>query len=343
MKSDLRFGIFDHMDRGRTAVDQFYADRLELVRQYDKLGFYSYHLAEHHGTPLGIAPSPGIFLSAVAAHTRRLRFGPLVYLLPLYHPIRLAEEIVMLDQLSKGRLDCGIGRGASPLEAMLFGADHSVAEEIFIETVEILKQAFTRQQVDFEGKHLRFHDIFFEVAPYQKPYPPFWYGINTATSAEKCVERGFNAITLPRTEIVNEVARRFHAATEAAGNDLTLGLLRFVVVGETTEEALKVGRRAFLVWRESLHFLYHKYGRSPVHGDRPDFDGMIELGQAVAGTPAEVAATIRKQIGQTGVTYYVAQPMFGDMTREEALRSVDLYAREVIPAVRLPFAQAAST
>jgi alkanesulfonate monooxygenase SsuD/methylene tetrahydromethanopterin reductase-like flavin-dependent oxidoreductase (luciferase family) len=335
MNDEILFGIFDHMDRGQRAVDQFYADRLEMVRQYDKLGFYSYHLAEHHGTPLGIAPSPGIFLSAVAAHTRRLRFGPLVYLLPLYHPIRLAEEIVMLDQLSLGRFDCGIGRGASPLEAMLFGADHGVAEEIFNESLEILKQAFTRQQVDFEGKHFQFHDVPFEVAPYQRPHPPFWYGINTATSADKCVARGFNAITLPRTEVVNEVAQRFHAASEADGKDLKLGLLRFVVVAETAEEALRLGRRAYLVWRDSLHFLWHKYGKSPVHGERPDFDGMIALGQAVAGTPKDVAAAIRAQIAETGVKYFVAQPMFGDMTREEALRSVDLYAREVIPALRL--------
>lgn len=333
--SETLFGIFDHIDYSGAPLDDYYNDRLEVVRAYDTLGFYSYHAAEHHGTPLGIAPSPGIFLSAVAAQTRRLRFGPLVYLLPMYHPIRLAEEIMMLDQISRGRLDCGIGRGASPLEAMLFGLDHSVAEDVFNEVLEILRQAFANQQVDFEGKHYTFHDVPFTVAPYQKPHPPFWYGINTATSADKCVARGFNAITLPRRDVVNEVAERFHAAADATGKtDLKLGLLRFVVVGESTEEALKLGRRAFLVWRESLHWLWHKYGKSPVHGERPDFDGMIELGQAVAGTPADVTAAIRRQLEETGTNYFVAQPYFGDMTRDEALRSIHLYANQVIPALR---------
>src|ERR1700744_5587930 len=104
-------------------VDEFYRRRLDCVELYDRLGFYSYHLAEHYGTPLGMEPSPGMFLSSVVQRTKRLRLGALVYLLPLYHPIRLAEEIAMLDQLSGGRLDVGIGKGRSPIELRRFGCD----------------------------------------------------------------------------------------------------------------------------------------------------------------------------------------------------------------------------
>src|ERR1700754_2759819 len=116
----MRFGVFDHLDRAGGAdldIAKQYADRLELVEQYERAGFYAYHLAEHHGTPLGLAPSPGLFLAAVAQRTTTLRFGPLVYPLGLYHPLRLAEEICMLDQMSGGRLELGVGRGASPYEA----------------------------------------------------------------------------------------------------------------------------------------------------------------------------------------------------------------------------------
>jgi len=335
MSDEIRFGIFDHLDRGVMPLDQYYADRLEIVKAYDAAGFYSYHVAEHHGTPLGLAPSPGIFLSAVAQLTKRLRFGPLVYLLPFYHPIRLAEEIAMLDQLSRGRFDCGIGRGASPIEAMLYGGDFAVAQDVFDEVLAILKQAFTQKQVNFDGRYFHYHDVPFEVEPYQQPHPPFWYGINTPDSAERCVERDFNAITLPRSEIANEVVHRYRAAAEATGKrNLTIGLLRFVVVGETTDEALRLGRRVYPLWQESLHFLYHKYGRSPVHGERPDFDGMIAIGQAVAGTPKDVTAAIRAQLAETGANYFVAQPVFGNMNREEALRSIALYTNEVIPALR---------
>src|SRR5918998_2617905 len=103
----VNFGIFDHIDRGGRALDRLYNERLELAEAYDRLGFHSYFVAEHHATPLGMAASPGIFLSSVAQKTSRIRLGPLVYLLPLYNPIRLIWEICMLDQLSGGRLQLG--------------------------------------------------------------------------------------------------------------------------------------------------------------------------------------------------------------------------------------------
>src|ERR1700720_768699 len=112
----MEFGVFDHLDRHGGALADYYEDRLKIAEAYDRAGFYAYHLAEHHSTPLGMSPSPSVFLSAVIQRTRRLRIGPLVYLLPLYHPLRLIEEVCMLDNLSGGRLQLGVGRGISPIE-----------------------------------------------------------------------------------------------------------------------------------------------------------------------------------------------------------------------------------
>src|SRR5262249_35831808 len=92
--------------------------RLKLVEQYDRSGFRSYHIAEHHSTPLGMAPSPSVFLAAVAQRSRRLRFGPLLYVTPLYHPLRVAEEVVMLDHMSGGRLELGLGRARNDPNAI---------------------------------------------------------------------------------------------------------------------------------------------------------------------------------------------------------------------------------
>src|SRR5579885_617077 len=97
-------------------MSDLYEERLRIAELYDQLGFHAYHLAEHHSTPLGMAPSPNLFLAAAVQRTRRLRLCPLVYPLVLYHPLRLAEEICMLDHMSGGRLDFGIGKGASPHE-----------------------------------------------------------------------------------------------------------------------------------------------------------------------------------------------------------------------------------
>ena len=119
----MKFGVFDHVDRGSSSLAELYESRLKLAEIYDRSGFYAYHIAEHHATPLGMASSPGVLLAAVAQRTTRLRFGPLVYILTLSHPLRILEEICMLDQMSNGRLELGVGRGVSPYEVGYFGVD----------------------------------------------------------------------------------------------------------------------------------------------------------------------------------------------------------------------------
>ena len=334
--SELAFGIFDHLDRGPQPLATYYDERLKLVEAYDAAGFYGYHVAEHHSTPLGMAPSPGIFFGSVAQRTRRLRFGPMVYLMPLYHPIRLTEEIAMLDQLSHGRYEPGIGRGISPIESQLYGRDPAIAQELFDEGLAIMKQGLGTGKVDFDGKHYQFHDTLIDVRPLQQPYPPFWYGISSVDSAERCVERDFNAMTLTRTATSDEICQRYLAAAKAAGKThLKMGISRFMVVADTDDEAMKVARRAYPVWHDNFHWLYHHYGRSPIHGERPiEYEGMMELGLAIAGSPKTVTETLRKQLAGNGANYVVSQFAFGDTTLDESLRSIKLFSEHVMPALR---------
>src|SRR6185312_15438157 len=116
-----------------------------------------------------------VFLAAVAQRTRRLRFGPLVYTLALHHPLRVIEEVCMLDQISGGRLELGIGRGVSPYELGYFGVDAAATREIFNETLAVLLAGLTHERLTFEGKHYRYHDVPMELHPLQQPYPPLWY------------------------------------------------------------------------------------------------------------------------------------------------------------------------
>src|SRR5262247_3813958 len=131
--AQVTFGLFDWIDRGKAPLYQLYEERLQLLEAADAAGFLGYHLAEHHDSPLGMAPSPALFLTAAAQRTRRIRLGPLVYLLPLYHPLRLIEEVCMLDQISGGRLELGIGRGVSPFETRAYGLDFAQTGEIYHE------------------------------------------------------------------------------------------------------------------------------------------------------------------------------------------------------------------
>lgn len=155
----MKFGVFDHMDEADVSPEQQFEERLELAEAYDRFGFYAYHLAEHHGTPLGLAPSPGIFLAAVAQRTKRLRLGPLVYSLPLYHPIRLIEEICMLDRLSGGRFDFGVGRGVSPIEVGFYGVDPKAGPRQFPEALKLIKQGLTSDVLSFKGEFYHFENV----------------------------------------------------------------------------------------------------------------------------------------------------------------------------------------
>src|SRR5438445_4414160 len=134
----VEFGVFDHVDRGETSLAALYESRLTLASAYDAAGFRTYHVAEHHATSLGMAPSPGIFLAALAKRTRRIRFGPLDYILPLYSPLRLIEEICMLDQLSGGRFELGVGPGISPCELAHKNVHFLEAAESYAEALQAI-------------------------------------------------------------------------------------------------------------------------------------------------------------------------------------------------------------
>src|SRR4029450_4490219 len=148
----MKFGVFDHMDDSGLPLGQQIENRMKLAEAYDRFGFHAYHLAEHHGTPLGLAPSPGLLMAALAQRTKRLRFGPLVYLLPLYHPLRLIEEICLLDQMSGGRLELGAGRGVPPIEVGFYGVDAANGPRQFPEALHCIKQGLTCDVLSFHGE-----------------------------------------------------------------------------------------------------------------------------------------------------------------------------------------------
>src|SRR5215469_10462993 len=151
--TEIEFGLFDWIDRSTAPLHQLYQERLQLLEAADKAGFFCYHLAEHHATPLGMAPSPALFLAAATQRTRQIRLGPLVCLLPLYHPLRLIEEVCMLDQLSGGRLELGVGRGVTPYELRYFGVDPAATRAMFNEALAVLIAGLTSRRLTFKGEH----------------------------------------------------------------------------------------------------------------------------------------------------------------------------------------------
>jgi alkanesulfonate monooxygenase SsuD/methylene tetrahydromethanopterin reductase-like flavin-dependent oxidoreductase (luciferase family) len=291
-----------------------------------------------------MAPSPSVFLAAVGQRTKRLNFGPLVYTLALYHPLRLAEEICMLDQLSRGRFLLGIGKGISPIEVGHYGVDFKNADKMFAESFAIIMQALTTKRVDFEGEFFRYKNVPFEVECLQKPHPPLWYGVVNADSAERAAKAGMNFISNSTAAVVKgKVARYSGAHKPAAGAAAPkFGMNRYMVLAESEDKALEIGRRAYRRWWKSFMHLWHKHNTAPGNVNYPpEIDGQIADGRAIVCTPAKALELLRRQLAESGANYLVCRFAFGDLSLSESLRSLELFQRHVMPGLRESVAVAA--
>jgi alkanesulfonate monooxygenase SsuD/methylene tetrahydromethanopterin reductase-like flavin-dependent oxidoreductase (luciferase family) len=332
----MDLGIFDHLDRREMPVDEFYESRLRLLEKYDAAGFYSYHLAEHHATPLGLAPVPGIFLAAATQRTRRIRLGPCVYCLPLYDPLRLIEEVCMLDQLSRGRFDFGVGRGIVPYEMAFFNLHHLETEEIYREALEVILGGLTNDVLDHRGPRYTYRKVPMILRPFQKPHPPLWYGLGHMAGAEWAATNQVHVISnhpsegaKPLFDRYREVWQRKHGAAPMP----RLGMSRHVVVAATDAEAEALARPNYAAWYANLTKLWRDFGALPIRFAR-DFDEARQRGIAIAGTPVRVREEIERQIAASECTYFVCRLMFGDMAEVEAAAAIDLFAAEVMPHLR---------
>ena len=335
----LEFGIFDHLDRNDLPLRDYYEQRLKVIEAFDRAGFYAYHVAEHHFTPLGMAPSPSVFLSAIAQRTRRLRFGTFVYALPVHHPLRVLEEICMLDHMSGGRLEIGFGRGSVPYEISYYGPDAENRQQIYAERLELILKAFTTKTLTWHGKYDQFENVPMELEPLQKPHPPLWYGAHSPDSAERAARKGLHMVCNDPPALARAIIGRFRQVwRDINGANAALpkmGLVRMIMVADSDAKALAIARRAYLRWRASFCHLHDMHGTPPASPlNVESFDKLVAQGQAIAGSPDTVRAYLAAQLADNGANYLVGQLCFGDLALDEMLRSVDLFAAHVMPALR---------
>ncbi len=326
------FGIFDHVDRGDEPLASLYEHRLKLVEAADAAGFRTYHVAEHHATRLGMAPSPGIYLAAVAQRTRRIRFGPLVYILPLYTPLRLIEEICMLDQLSGGRFELGIGRGISPYELAYCGVDFLEAQAMADEALEVILAGLRGGRLSHRGHYYRYLDVPLELTPVQRPHPPLWQGVVTPESAVAAARRSVNVVgTAPNTTMKELVERYFEAWRPEPGAPTPLvGCQRHIFVAETDAEATAAARGAYQAWYESLTSLWRQFNTVPIKFAE-SLERALTIDAAIVGSPQTVRAEVERHLSATGCNYFVGRFIYGNLGYEPARRSLDLFCREVMP------------
>jgi alkanesulfonate monooxygenase SsuD/methylene tetrahydromethanopterin reductase-like flavin-dependent oxidoreductase (luciferase family) len=339
----MKFSLFDHVDRSDAPLAKEFDDRLAYVAAADEAGFYAYHVAEHHATPLNMVPVPGIYLGAVARATKRIRLGPLVYLLPLYSPLRLIEEIAILDHLSHGRLEVGIGRGVSAYELNYHKVDTETSRSVFADAYECVHQGLTHERLTYHGKHFTYDNVPMELRPLQTPCPPIWYPSSNETGAQWAGERGLHYATLGSVERAAACVASYKQALAQRGGPAApkpefpggavIGVNRQCVVADTVEDARRIAKPAFDRWYSSLTKLERDNVSGPrfAHHVTGDMEAALKSGQMIAGSPDTVAADIRRQVQAIGVNYMNFSLYFGTLSLEHALRSLTLLAREVMP------------
>jgi alkanesulfonate monooxygenase SsuD/methylene tetrahydromethanopterin reductase-like flavin-dependent oxidoreductase (luciferase family) len=337
----IEFGIWDHFERRPgIPVEQQYQEKIALLCEAERLGFYCYHVAEHHLSPLDMAPSPHVFLAALAQATSRLRVGTMVSILPLYHPVRLVQEICMLDNLSGGRLDFGVGRGARSIEHEWFSVSPEEARQRNDEILKILVSAMSTGNLAYQGHFYQIGDAPLDLLPQQRPYPPLWY----AGGAEFAGSHGLNFLT--RT--ARGLARFWELWEENRGREHLLnphveapmaGITKHVVIRETDEEAMAVARRAWPAFARNwaATSLATPDGRV-APPQRDDFDSVLaEDVRMLIGSPRTIRNYMERfvdGIKDRPSFYFAPAFQWGDLTCEQARESIRLFAAEVMPAVR---------
>ena len=340
----MKFGVFDYIEGSDAPLNKTYDGRIELIRALEDAGFYGYHLSEHHSTPLSMTPSPSIFLAAAARETKRIRLGTLLYLLPLYHPLRLLEELCMLDHLSGGRLDIGVGRGISPHEFEAFGEDIAKSGEAFEHAFNVLYQGFTRDRIDYACPLYSFKDTPVVIKPLQRPHPPFWYGLRGDSGPVFAARRGMNAVTLGPDERVANMLKVYrelwstHATERAQYHSPVrtplIGAMRAVFVADSDAEAERLARRAHETWFDNLAWLWKLRGTVPPIAIAPGFDQAKASGALVVGGPDTVTRILKAQAERCGHNYLVMLIAFGSLTHAQQMRSLALFRTEIMPKLK---------
>ena len=315
----------------RIELSTVYARALQRIEVMDKAGYDAVWLAEHHFNAFSVCPSIHVMGALAAARTQRLRIGTGVSLAAFYHPLRLAEEIALLDVLSGGRVNWGAGRGFDRTEFEAFGVTAEESTSRFRETVEIVLSAWTNERLTFAGEHFRFHDVEVLPKPMQRPHPPAWVAATSDPAIDWAASRGFSILMDPHSshQDIGRKQRRYAEQLAACGKvavNRDLPVARLVAVADSHAEAEAVARQGARWIVESYADLRHAPvlpagGLTRVPGVDPVdryLDGVI-----IYGTPEEVAGEIARLREEISLEYLLCAPL--------SHRSFELFTERVLP------------
>ncbi|MBM2809978.1 MAG: Bac luciferase protein [Chloroflexi bacterium] len=349
----LAFGVFDgfapdELGDGMTA--NVYDAHIADAKRAEQLGYSYYFFIEHQNAAMACIASPNVYLAALARETTTLRFGPMVYQLPMHHPLLLAQDAAMVDQLSHGRLEFSIGYGTQAIEFDRMGIPYGERREMGLEAMEIILKSWTLDRITHDGNYWSLHDAIAKPRPYQLPHPPIWIGAHSPTSFDYAAENNFHvAQNLDVENLIGEKFAYFRDRWRSHGHMGPMPhqlLVRHVHVAETDqlarEEAERYmneglgGQRAY----ERAHNLRPEE-RDPAMLEiaknyiesHDNYDYWIRQGLGLIGSAQTVARRVREQHELCGFDIFCTQHQIGSMPKAMARRSLDLFGTEVIPAL----------
>ncbi|MBN97879.1 MAG: hypothetical protein CME16_01340 [Gemmatimonadetes bacterium] len=332
----MRFGSFQILPLAENSSSQkLLQETLEEIVAAETLGFENVWLTEHHATAFGTCASPSVLAAAVAMRTQRVGIGFAVHVVPLHHPLRLAEEIALVDQLSQGRVLAGLGPGYAPFEFALYGVDIEERHERLWESVEILRKAWCREQFDHQGTFYNFHQASIMPRPLQRPHPPLAIAATSGDSVVRTARSSCRLLLLVERQkipahlaIYREAARCAGAAPgEIESNLRHTGILRNIYVATKEGEAREEVRAA----TAKLVRLRNRLAQSTP--SQSELDSQLEqyLNQRVIfGPPAKVAEEIAA-LEAVGAGEVLCWFRWGDMGHVQVMQSMRLFAAEVMP------------
>lgn len=371
--SRLDFALWDamgynEMQRGPTA--EVYQEHLRLAQLAEDLGFHSYFTIEHQNSDVGQITSPSVYLTAVACHTSVLRVGAMIWQLPFHNPVQLAQEIAMLDQLSRGRVEFGSGLGIHEHEFLRWGLNHAERAPMSSEALEIIKLAWTQPEVTYKGKYWTYDEALPAPKPYQQPHPPIWVAAHSTASLEFAAQNNYHiSQNRDRDGVAQEKIAYFKKTWKECGHAGPMPrvfMQRAVHVAETDAKAREEaeplivrqpaavavgggggGSRVGRVEQTRIGWGQHRrgYGADSLRPDvvergenfaqaGQDYDFATREGLYIVGSPETVIRKLEWDRENIGYDLFCADHSFGAMPPELVEKSVRLMGKEVVPAFK---------
>ncbi|HEY7061627.1 MAG TPA: LLM class flavin-dependent oxidoreductase [Chloroflexota bacterium] len=330
--------------------EQRFDELLEQAELADRLGYHALWLSEIHFQPeFSLLAAPYVVLGAISQRTRRLRLGVAVNILPVHHPLHLAEQAATLDVLSHGRLEFALGRGHVHSRVYEgYGVDRARSRALQAECARAIVAAWTQERLEFAGEYYCIPEVVVTPKPVQRPHPPLHVAATSRESVEETARQGLHLFLpvhlMPRAEL-ERLAAAYWDGLRAHGHDPTaheLGLLLPVYVAPTTEQARAEARDGFMDYYRVIRAIQDDYlqwpGRQSAEGPPPSarlpmtFERLCTE-SGILADPATTVDALRHLIAATGATQVLCWTNMGSIPHERVMASLELFAREVAPHV----------